>query len=127
VLTLAYGAQLAGLLMAIGHTMKVVGSATGRNVTNSYDGMDRWPEYTKAFDQASDAANRILRHYRKRTVAAPFDNPVAIPKSRRKELSEILVEQMVDAIDHPSDAVFDPTLARKINAMLGPLAGGSEP
>src|SRR5436190_7833300 len=92
VMALAFGPQLAGLLMAIGHTMKVVGGETARNATQSYEAMDRWPEYRKAFDQAVNAANLIFADIRNKTVDAPFDEPVAVPKSRRKVLGERLAE-----------------------------------
>jgi hypothetical protein len=119
VLTLAYGAQLAGLMMAIGRAMKTAGSTTALNVTNSYDAMDHWPEYRAAFDEAFEAAKSVLQHYRQRAGAAPYDEPLGGDREYRESFGKRLAEQIVNEIDRPSNAGFDPPFARKINALLG--------
>jgi hypothetical protein len=64
VVALAYGRQLAGLLLMLGRVMRGVGERCALDATHSFDAVDRWLEVPYAANQAISAATRVLEGYR---------------------------------------------------------------
>jgi len=64
VLQLAYGRQLAALLMTLGYVMRWIGRERALGATHSFDAMDRWLEVPYAAAEAISAAKRVLEGYR---------------------------------------------------------------
>jgi hypothetical protein len=63
VLRLAYGPQIAALLMMIGRAMRI-GERCALDATYSYDAIDRWLDVPYAANQAIMAAKEVLEGYR---------------------------------------------------------------
>jgi hypothetical protein len=59
-LDLAYGAEPAGLLLVMGEVMKDAGRSAGAFATGSLHGAETWWDNAYAFDQAAQAATKIL-------------------------------------------------------------------
>ncbi len=141
VLTVAYGRQLAGLLTALGRTMKDAGTMAGFQSTFTLEGSSDWLENPYAFDQAARAVTTIIEAFRPSgEVVEPKPQNIVVAGVRGTkvdpeesiariheelgELGEAFAATTLSAIAAPERA---PTLelkewGRKVHDMLGPLA-----
>jgi hypothetical protein len=60
VMSLAYGRDLAAVLIMLGDAMQIVGEKGGFYTTETVEGVENWLDVPYAFDQAAKAANYVL-------------------------------------------------------------------
>jgi hypothetical protein len=123
-LELAYGRPLAGLLMMIGHAMQLVGKRAAFEATHSYDAIDRWPTNPYAFDQAVNAAAAVLEGMR---PPGNRELPQRVATTIPTDFGRIMGGLTLSFVKDPETARTNESVeleifARKVNAMLGPLA-----
>ena len=122
VLTLAYGAEVAGILMMIGSTIDDVGPHTGFAATRTLEGANGWTCQPYAFDQAVQGVNRLLEAMR------PAGDP-SVPQPIPDELKEIYQQLGIAFANGSLNALLgraatakEKANADKIRPLLGPIA-----
>jgi len=140
VLELAYGRELAGVLMMVGRAMRVTGQVTALASTSSYDDIDHWLRIPHAVNQAISAAVAILEACRP-PGRREFPDEIKGGRSTEEVRGLIFADQILRAVKHPGcqrvfadvsntlgEAHFveqpNPDLnefAKKVHALLGNL------
>lgn len=78
VLSLAYGRPMAGILMLLGRAMHDAGSSSGFASTFTLEGSLNWFDDPYAFDQAAQAASRVIEFLRPQgDIVEPKNHPYA--------------------------------------------------
>ena len=124
VLTLAYGPELAGILMMIGWTMHDVGRAAGFIETRTLEGANDWTSQPYAFDQALQCANVLLKKAR---PAGDIGVPQSVTDDEIRDTYQVLgvayANGMIDTLSgfHALSVEYKER-AGKIIPLLGPIA-----
>jgi hypothetical protein len=129
VLRLAYGRQLAGLLMMIGRAMRPAGERSALDATYSHDAVDHWLDVPWAAEQATSAGMMVLEAFRPPPELRKFPEEIAGAPVRGGDRDHIerrgaiLAEQVLRAIverDAPTPDLDEFT------AQVRPLLGDAQ-
>jgi hypothetical protein len=123
VLATTYGAQLAGVLLAIAQTMDNTGPYAAFAATMAPDSRATWLENPYAFDQASKAVARLLEALRP-DGAIVRPQLAAVLEQRGAELGDGIAASIIEAIaGRPATKSLE-TFSAQVRPLLGRLAEG---
>jgi len=125
VLALAYGRQLAGLLMVMGRAMSSMGEYAGFMSKPTGVRRDDWPEDPFAYDLATKALAHVVEGFRPSgQVEAPklAKSFVETAGMSMEELSRGFANGVLSAAAGRPAKVEDRTFAKEVRSLLGKLA-----
>ena len=114
-LILAYGRELAGLLMTLGTTMQRAGRHAGFMATYTTESANTWWNEPRAYDQAVQAAVRLLE------AAAPAGDRTPLQEPTKTFSGIGFANSMIDAICHGKGTASLQAEADNVRPLLGPI------
>lgn len=122
VLEIAYGPQLAGMLLSIGWAMEDVGRGAAFTRAGTLEAVDNWFNDPYAFDQAAKAAATILLSAQPKGDPSPPVFKDARLTDHARLRGQSFGGSVVDSIQGRTATKQEETRAGPIRALLGPIA-----
>jgi hypothetical protein len=120
-MTLAYGRELAGLLMMLGTTMHDVGRSAGFSATFTIEGANAWWSHPYAYDQAVQAVVRLLEAARPVGERRPPKGPDAEARAHRIKYGVGFANSMIDIVCGRAPTEREDAEGDKLRRLLGPV------
>jgi TraY domain len=120
-MSLAYGRELAGLLMMLGTTMHDVGRSAGFSATFTIEGANAWWSHPYAYDQVVQAVVRLLEAARPVGERRPPKGPDAEARALRIKYGTDFANSMIDVVCGRVATERDGTEGDKLRRLLGPV------
>ena len=120
-MSLAYGRELAGLLMMLGTTMHDVGRSAGFSATFTIEGANAWWSHSYAYDQVVQAVVRLLEAARPVGERRPPKGPDAEARALRIKYGTDFANSMIDSVCGRVATERDGTEGDKLRRLLGPV------
>jgi len=118
---LAYGKELAGLLMMLGTAMHDVGRSAGFSATFTIEGANAWWSHPYAYDQAVQAVGRILEAARPLGERRPPRGPDAEARALRIRYGVGFANSMIETVCGRVATDKDEAEGDKLRRLLGPI------
>ena len=119
-MSLAYGRELAGLLMMLGTTMHDVGRSAGFSATFTIEGANAWWSHPYAYDQVVQAVVRLLEAARPVGERRPPKGPDAEARALRIKCGTDFANSMIDVVCGRVATERDGTEGDKLRRLLRP-------
>jgi hypothetical protein len=120
VLTIAYGKEVAAILMMLGEVIQTTGSWESRKFTSRNTNRGRqehsWTHNAEALDTALQAAGLTLEAFRSEPAARPYSI-----RWRTQSVIEMVLGETEIPFEGPEDTFAE--RAKTIRSLLGPLTG----
>ena len=120
-MTLAYGRELAGLLMMLGTTMHEVGRSAGFSASFTIEGANAWWSHPYAYDQAVQSVVRLLEAARPLGERRPPRGPDAETRANRIKYGAAFAKSMIDIVCGRVATEREEAQGDKLRRLLGPV------